>query len=93
MALNEKQTTNQRGTNMENAIKNFMNYGLTETQARQAILDLDTLYGIIEEKGSMTAEAIIGFYTGVKERKNVENVGAYVKAIVTIANKLYSKNH
>ena len=78
---------------MENAIMNFMNYGLTETQARQAILDLDTCYGIIEEKGSMTAEAMIGFYTGVKERKNVENVGAYVKAIVTIANKLYSKNH
>lgn len=78
---------------MENAIKNFMNAGLTETQARQAIMDLDYCYGIIEEKGSMTAEAMIGFYTCVKERKNVEKVGAYVKAIVTIAQKIYSKNH
>ena len=78
---------------MENAIKNFMNYGMTETQARQAIMDLDFCYGIIEEKGSMTAEAMIGFYTCVKERKNVPDTGAYVKAIVTIAKKLYSKNH
>ena len=78
---------------MENAIKNFMNYGMTEKQAHQAIMDLDTCYGIIIKNGSMTAEAMIGFYTVVKERKNVENVGAYVKAIVTIANKLYSKNH
>ncbi len=77
---------------MNNAIKNFMNAGMNENQAHQAIMDLDTVYGIIKEKGSMTVEAMIGFYTAVKERNNVENTSAYVKAIVTIAKKLYSTN-
>ena len=78
---------------MNNAIKNFMNAGMTEKQAHQAIMDLDTCYGIISKNGSMTAEAMIGFYTAVKERNNVSNVGAYVKVIVNMANKLYYKNH
>lgn len=78
---------------MNNAIKNFITAGMTETQAQQAIMDIDTCYGIIKEKGSMTETAMIGFYTAVKERKNVANTGSYVKAIVSIANKLYSENH
>ena len=78
---------------MNNAIKNFMNVGMTENQAHQAIMDLDTVYGVIKEKGSMTAEAMIGFYTAVNERKNVPNTSAYVNAIVNIAKKLYSANH
>lgn len=90
MALNEKQTTNQRGTTMEQMIKLLTKNGFSRSVAKMMAKDINLSLGLMETFGSMKEEAVIGFYYAAKKRGLG---GDYVKAVITIAKKLYSANH
>ena len=86
MALNENKQLNQRVTTMEQMIKMLTNNGFSRSAAKMMAKDINHCLGLMELTGSMKPEAVIGFTYAAKERGLGSN---YVKAVITIAKKLY----
>ena len=75
---------------MEKMIEILTNNGLSHNAAEIMANDINLCLGLMDITGSMKPEAVIGFYSAAKERGLDSN---YVKAVITIAKKLYANHH
>ena len=75
---------------MEQMIKMLTNNGFSRSAAKMMAKDINLCLGLMELTGSMKEEAVIGFTYAAKERGMNAN---YVKAVITIAQKLYTNNN